>query len=185
MKNRTDSFNTGSYAQDQDSEPMDHVSNRSKIRSANKKGHLRGSDGLFNALSAPAEMYQASHKAHLPTDNHRYHHTASVSPTGAHYNPRGEFGRTERTGAGSTYQIYGGNRRSAPSANAVPGNQNSRNGGNGVPGHPSNRAGENAVGYPPHRSGSNAVGNAPNRFGENALSGRFRPHFSKPHGNRV
>ena len=176
MKNRTDAFNTGGYAQDETSEPMDHVSNRSKIKEANKKGVLRRSDGLYNALSAPAEMYRATKKANLPTDNHRWEHTSKVRPRGAHYSPAGQFGRTARTGAGRGVYSYGGNMHSARPSHAVPGNQNSRSGDNAV-GHAPDRKGGNANMFPriPNRSGTNAVGNPPNRIGENALASRFAP----------
>lgn len=173
-RGQTDAFNTGEYAMDQESEPIDKVTNRSQIKRANKKGTLREKDSLYNALSAPKKLYTATHKANLPIDNHRYSHSTTSRPRGALYSPAGQFGSISRTGAGKGVYSYGGNRHSAPSANAVPGRQNSRNGDNAV-GHAPNRSGSNAVGYPPHRKGPNAVGNPPNRYGENALSGRFIP----------
>lgn len=185
QRSHTDSFNTGSYAQNQDREPMDKVTNRSRMRSANKQGSRRGTDGLYNALSAPHHMYQATHKANLPKDNLHYSHSKTVRPRGALYSPAGAFGQTARTGAGRGVYSYGGNRHSAPSANAVPGNQNSRSGDNAI-GHAPNRHGTNALpGHQNSRSGDNAVGHAPNRYGENALASRFRPRFGKPHGHRV
>ena len=163
MKNRTDAFNTGSYAQDQTAEPMDHISNRSKIKEANKKGVRRGSDGLYNALSAPAEMYRATKKANLPTDNHRWEHSKTVRPTGAHYNPMGQFGRTARTGAGSTMNIYGHNRMSARPSNAV-GYAPNRRGSNAVPGRENTDRGRSGI-----------PGNERNGVGENALASKFTP----------
>ena len=176
MKNRTDAFNTGGYAQDETSEPMDRVSNRSEKKEANKKGTLRGSDGLYNALSAPAQMYRATKKANLPTDNHRWSHTPVSKPRGSTVHQLGEFGRTARTGVGRGVYSYGGNMHSARPSNAVPGNQNSRSGDNAV-GHAPDRKGGNANMFPriPNRSGTNAVGNPPNRVGENALASRFAP----------
>jgi len=134
-------------------------------------------DPLHAALSAKT--------MHLPRDNHEYRPSPRVHPTGVHYNPAGEFGHRSRTGAGSTHQIYGPNRYSAPSANAVPGNQNTRRGDNALPGHQNTRRGQNAVGSPPNRTGGNSVGSPPNRYGENALASGWRPTFSRPHGHRV
>jgi len=184
QKGHTDSFNTGSYAQDQTREPMDKVANRSKLKEANKIGTRRGTDGLFNALGAPEHMYTATHKANLPTDNHEYRPSSRVHPTGVHYHPAGEFGVTHRTGAGRGVYGYGGNRHSARPSNAI-GNPPERHGGNAV-GVPPNRHGSNAVpGHENRAGGQNAVGHAPNRYGENALASTFRPRFGKPHGHRV
>jgi hypothetical protein len=46
----------------------------------------------------------------LPSDNHTYTHTTTITPTGARYDPRGEFGSVSRVGAGRGVYDYGGNK---------------------------------------------------------------------------
>jgi hypothetical protein len=169
---KTGRFNTGNSALREGTEPVTKVTNRSELRSPNKR-----IDSLKEALG-PKKMT-------LPSDHHLWRHTPISRPRGNTVHQRGEFGRTRPTTTGSTQRIYGMNRHSAPSANAVPGHQNSSKGDNAV-GHAPNRRGTNAVpGHENRRGGPNAVGNAPNRYGGNALASDFRPRFSKPHGNRV
>lgn len=188
QRTKTDLFNSGQYAEEEQSEPVDKIANRSRMRSANKMRSGAGVDGpdplRQSLMSAGSKVYQATHKASPPTDNHRWTHSSRVEPTGARYSPAGSFGRTARTGAGRGVYSYGGNRHSAIPGNAV-GSPLGRRGDNALPGHQNTHAGQNAIGNPPHRHGENAVGSPPNRYGENALSGRFRPSFGKPHGHRV
>lgn len=188
-RKKTDPFNTGQYAEEEKSENMDKIANRSRIRSANKMRSGAGVDGhdplRESLMAASPSIYRASHKASPPTDHNRWSHSSSVSPRGAHYNPAGSFGRTARTGAGHGVYSYGGNRHSASPSNAI-GSPTGHRGDNALPGHQNSRHGQNAVpGHQDTRGGHNAVGSPPNRYGENALAGRFRPSFGKPHGHRV
>jgi hypothetical protein len=161
-------------------DPKNRDPKRIKVKTNMSRAFMSGDDDpLHAALAARVPV--------LPSDNHEYRPGSRVHPRGVSYSPAGEFGHRSRTGVGSTRQIYGGNRHSAPSANAV-GSPTHHGGGNAVPGHQNTRRGQNAVGSPPNRPnrrGQNAVGNPPNRYGENALAGSFRPRFGRPHGHRA
>jgi hypothetical protein len=166
MKTETSTtpFNTGRYAQPETSEKIDKYSNRSQMK------HSGG-------LNDPLRKALGYHPPLLPSDEHTWSHSKTSQSRGAHYNPAQQFGAMSRTGAGRGVYGYGGNKRSAPSANAVPGRQNSRNGGNAV-GSPPNRRGTNAVpGHENRNGGTNAIGSAPNRFGESALASKWTPKF--------
>lgn len=122
-----------------------------------------GSDTSKMKRSAASDPLRHALGGFPPDIPNRYHlaHPSKFHAKGANYNPAGEFGRVARTGAGRGVYSYGGNRHSAPSANAI--------------GSPPNRKGQNALGSPPNRRGINTNGNPPNHIGENALASQFRP----------
>lgn len=73
-----------------------------KIKSnMSKQKNSGNADGLHTALGHRGPPL-------LPGDNHIVHYTTTVTPTGARYEPRGEFGHVEREGEGHGVYSYGG-----------------------------------------------------------------------------
>lgn len=71
-----------------------------KVKSNMSKTKNAGNGDALHAMLA-------SRTPILPSDNHVYTHTTRVEPAGAHYSPRGEFGKVAETGKSSGVYDYG------------------------------------------------------------------------------
>lgn len=98
---KTTPFQGGQSTNDKQSgQKVSVKSNMSKTRDSGR--NYPASDSLHASLGHKTPM--------LPSDNHVWTHTTTITPVGAHYEPRGEFGSTPRQGAGKGVYDYGGNK---------------------------------------------------------------------------